>query len=67
MFVEPGKPLFPFYWSSTPRLIRGTKVKTLNEYERESVKFLARFNVMGSNDLITREHKPQSLGEYMCK
>ncbi|GAU38038.1 hypothetical protein TSUD_274400 [Trifolium subterraneum] len=65
MFVEPGKPLFPFYWSSTTRLIRGTKVKTLNEYERESVKFLARFNVMGSNDLITREHKPQSLGEYM--
>ncbi|GAU35507.1 hypothetical protein TSUD_155380 [Trifolium subterraneum] len=67
LFVEFDEPLFPFYWSSSPRLIRGTKVETLNEYEREAVKFLATFKVMSSGDLLTRETTPESLGEYMGK
>jgi hypothetical protein len=67
MFDASGNRLFPFYWSSAPRLIKGTQAKTLNEYERDVVGFLSSFNVMGSGEIIVRENKPQSLGDYMCK
>ncbi|GAU21490.1 hypothetical protein TSUD_242130 [Trifolium subterraneum] len=65
LFENSGEPLFPFYWSSSSRLIRGTKMENLNEYERETVKFLATFNVMSSSDLLARETNLESLGEYM--
>ncbi|GAU39171.1 hypothetical protein TSUD_372710 [Trifolium subterraneum] len=65
MFDKSGKPLFPFYWYPAPWLIRGTRVERLNEYEREAAKFLARFKVMGSSDLIARKTNSESLGEYM--
>ncbi|GAU40770.1 hypothetical protein TSUD_26500 [Trifolium subterraneum] len=65
MFDASGNCLFPFYWSSAPHLIKGTQVKTLNEYERDAVRFLSSFNVMGSGEIIARENKPQSLGDYM--
>ncbi|GAU44255.1 hypothetical protein TSUD_400010 [Trifolium subterraneum] len=65
MFDESGKPLFRFYRSPAPRLIRGTRVESLNDYEREIVKFLARSKVMGSSDLIARETNPNPLGEYL--
>ncbi|GAU27966.1 hypothetical protein TSUD_146840 [Trifolium subterraneum] len=65
MFDASGNHLFPFYWSSAPRLIKGTQAKTLNEYERDVVGFLSSFNVMGSGEIIVRENKPQSLGDYM--
>ncbi|GAU22818.1 hypothetical protein TSUD_142590 [Trifolium subterraneum] len=61
-----GNRLFPFYWSSSPRLIKGTQVSTLNEYERDAVVALSRFHVMSSGELVARENKPQSLGEYMA-
>ncbi|GAU33359.1 hypothetical protein TSUD_364840 [Trifolium subterraneum] len=65
MFDASGNRLFPFYWSSSPRLIKGTRPNTLNEYERLTVSTLSKFQVLSSVELISREDKPQSLGEYM--
>ncbi|GAU29645.1 hypothetical protein TSUD_52970 [Trifolium subterraneum] len=67
MFDASGNRLFPFYWSSSPRLIKGTRTSTLNEYERLAVSTLSRFQVFSSVELISREDKPQSLGEYMAQ
>ncbi|GAU50312.1 hypothetical protein TSUD_136080 [Trifolium subterraneum] len=50
---------------SAPRLIKGTQVDTLNEYERQAVAAFSRFHVMTSGELIARENKPHSLREYM--
>ncbi|GAU48989.1 hypothetical protein TSUD_406740 [Trifolium subterraneum] len=66
MFDASGNRLFPFYWSSSPRLIKGTRTSTLNEYERVAVSALRRFQVLSSAELISRQNKPQSLGEYMA-
>ncbi|GAU48211.1 hypothetical protein TSUD_404980 [Trifolium subterraneum] len=65
MFYASGNRLFPFYWSSSPCLIKGTRPSTLNEYERLAVSALSKFQVLSSVELIFREDKPQSLGEYM--
>ncbi|GAU46333.1 hypothetical protein TSUD_28500 [Trifolium subterraneum] len=65
MFDAFGNRLFPFYWSSSPRLIKGTRTSTLNEYERLAVSALSKFQVLSSVELISREDKPQSFGEYM--
>ncbi|GAU38580.1 hypothetical protein TSUD_322570 [Trifolium subterraneum] len=65
MFDVSGNRLFHFYWSSSPRLIKGTRTSTLNEYERLAVSTLSKFQVLSSVELISREDKPQSLGEYM--
>ncbi|GAU32750.1 hypothetical protein TSUD_323180 [Trifolium subterraneum] len=65
MFDAAGNRLFPFYWSSAPRLIKGTRVDTLNEYERQAVAAFTKFHVMSSGELLARENKPNSLGEYM--
>ncbi|GAU48543.1 hypothetical protein TSUD_190340 [Trifolium subterraneum] len=65
MFDASGDRLFPFYWSSAPRLIKGTQVDTLNEYERQAVATFSRFHVMSSGELIARENKPHFLWEYM--
>ncbi|GAU47872.1 hypothetical protein TSUD_404440 [Trifolium subterraneum] len=43
MFNASGNRLFPFYWSSSPRLIKGTRPGTLNEYERLAVSALSKF------------------------
>ncbi|GAU30211.1 hypothetical protein TSUD_67630 [Trifolium subterraneum] len=65
MFDASGNHLFPFYWSSSPHLIKGTRPSTLNEYERLAVSTLSKFQVLSSVELISREDKPRSLGEYM--
>ncbi|GAU39169.1 hypothetical protein TSUD_147910 [Trifolium subterraneum] len=65
IFDASGDRLLPFYWSSVPRLIKGTRVDTLIEYERQAVAAFSRFHVMSSGELIARESKPNSLGEYM--
>ncbi|GAU32583.1 hypothetical protein TSUD_146970 [Trifolium subterraneum] len=65
MFDASGNHMFPFYWSSSPRLIKGTRHGTLNEYERLAVSALSKFQVLSSAELISREDKPQALGEYM--
>ncbi|GAU28709.1 hypothetical protein TSUD_216150 [Trifolium subterraneum] len=67
MFNESGKPLFPFYWTPAPQLIRGTRVESLNDYERETVKFLSQSSMSTiSNEagmalvLKTREEKARA-------
>ncbi|GAU22790.1 hypothetical protein TSUD_142300 [Trifolium subterraneum] len=65
MFDASRNRLFPFYWSSSPRLIKGTRTSTLNEYERLAVSALSKFQLLSSVELISREDKPQPLGEYM--
>ncbi|GAU28740.1 hypothetical protein TSUD_372480 [Trifolium subterraneum] len=65
LFDASGNRLFPFYWSSSPRLIKGTRPVTLNEYERLAVSTLSKFQVLSYVELISREDKPQSFGEYM--
>ncbi|GAU22858.1 hypothetical protein TSUD_282250 [Trifolium subterraneum] len=47
------------------QILRGTRVDTLNEYERQAVAAFSRFYVMSSGELIARENKPHSLGDYM--
>ncbi|MCH91519.1 hypothetical protein A2U01_0012446, partial [Trifolium medium] len=37
MFDNCGKPLFPFYWSSSPRPIRGAKMESLSDFEQMTV------------------------------
>ncbi|GAU39444.1 hypothetical protein TSUD_290100 [Trifolium subterraneum] len=64
MFDTSGNCLFPFYWSSSPRLIKGTRPGTLNEYERLAVSALSNFQVLSSVELISREDKPQALRVY---
>ncbi|GAU36113.1 hypothetical protein TSUD_277250 [Trifolium subterraneum] len=66
MFDVSGNRLFPFYLYSSPRLIKGTRTSTFNEYDRLAVSALSRFQVLSSVELISREDKPQSLGEYMA-
>ncbi|GAU40789.1 hypothetical protein TSUD_348860 [Trifolium subterraneum] len=65
MFDASGNHLFPFYWLSAPRLIKGTRADTLNEYERQAVAAFNRFHVMSSSELLARENKTESLGEYL--
>ncbi|GAU48950.1 hypothetical protein TSUD_285390 [Trifolium subterraneum] len=43
MFDASGGRLIPFYWSSSHRLIKGTRLGTLNEYERLAVSIFSRF------------------------
>ncbi|GAU18212.1 hypothetical protein TSUD_26760 [Trifolium subterraneum] len=65
MFDVSRDRLFPFYWSSSPRLIKGTRISTLNEYEWLAVSIFSRSQVSSSAELISKVNKPQSLGEYL--
>ncbi|MCI66059.1 hypothetical protein A2U01_0087317, partial [Trifolium medium] len=65
MFDNDGEPLFPFYWSSNPRLIRGAKFETLSEFEQLTVGVFATFPVMNTGELLARETKSESLLSYL--
>ncbi|GAU32709.1 hypothetical protein TSUD_101300 [Trifolium subterraneum] len=66
MFDVSGDRLFPFYWSSSRRLINGTRTSTLNEHERLAVQIFSRSQVLGSAELVSRVNKPLSLEEYLA-
>ncbi|MCI26646.1 hypothetical protein A2U01_0047843, partial [Trifolium medium] len=65
MFDELEEPLFPFYWTSKPRLIKGDILEKLSEFERETVAFLETFCLMDINELIKREGNIDALDEYL--
>ncbi|MCH79874.1 hypothetical protein A2U01_0000635 [Trifolium medium] len=65
MFNELVKPLFPFYWTSNPRLIKGAISEKLSEFERETVAFLETFGLMDISELIKREGNKVALEEYL--
>ncbi|GAU33299.1 hypothetical protein TSUD_279770 [Trifolium subterraneum] len=56
IFDVSGNRLFPFYWSSSLRLIKGTRTSTLNEYERMAVSSLSRAALI----LKTRAQKAEA-------
>jgi hypothetical protein len=67
MYFEDGEPLFPFYWTSNPRLIKGAVYERLSDFERETVAYLETFNQMSIKDLLDAEGTPAVLERYLSK
>jgi hypothetical protein len=40
MYLADDEPLFPFYWTANPRLIKGAIYERLSEFERDTVAYL---------------------------
>jgi hypothetical protein len=67
MYDSDGTPLFPFYWSPNPRLIKGPDVDNLSSFEIETVAFLNSFDVLSTKELVGLETKPHGVVEYLSK
>jgi hypothetical protein len=67
MYDGDGTPLFPFYWSSNPRLVRGADTTHLSQFEMETVAFLNSFGVLSTKELVKLETKPQGVVDYLSK
>jgi hypothetical protein len=67
MYDSDGTPLFPFYWSPNPRLIKGPDVDNLSSFEMETVAFLNSFDVLSTKELVGLETKPTGVVEYPSK
>jgi hypothetical protein len=67
MYDSDGTPLFPFYWSPNPRLIKGSDVDHLSSFEMETVAFLNSFDVLSTKELVGLETKPNGVVEYLSK
>ncbi|GAU47340.1 hypothetical protein TSUD_302080 [Trifolium subterraneum] len=65
MYDSERKPLFPFYWSDDPRVIRGVDDSLLTPFERETVDFLDTFCLLDIKDVIRREKNPQGLVSFL--
>ncbi|GAU42949.1 hypothetical protein TSUD_142860 [Trifolium subterraneum] len=50
MYDSERKPLFPFYWSADPRVVRGVDDSLLTPFERETVDFLDTFCLLDIKD-----------------
>jgi hypothetical protein len=67
MYNSDETPLFPFYWSPNPRLIKGPEVDNLSSFEMETVAFLNSFTVLSTKELVGLETKPTRVVEYLSK
>jgi hypothetical protein len=67
MYSSEGEPLFPFYWTSNPRLVKGTVYESLREFERDTVAYLESLNHMSHRDLLDVEGAPTILERYLSK
>jgi hypothetical protein len=67
MYFEDGEPLFPFCWTSNPRLIRGGVCERLSEFERETVAYMETLSQMSIGDLLDAECTPAVLERYLRK
>ncbi|GAU24587.1 hypothetical protein TSUD_289480 [Trifolium subterraneum] len=65
MYDSERKPLFPFYWSADPRVVRGVDDLLLTPFERETVEFLDTFCLLDIKDVIRREKNPQGLVYFL--
>ncbi|CAJ2653460.1 unnamed protein product [Trifolium pratense] len=65
MHDEIGDPLFPFYWTDNPRLIKGTIFETLSDFEQDIVHFLDSFALMDTADILRCEGNSEALTEYL--
>jgi hypothetical protein len=67
MFFEDIEPLFPFCWTSKPRLVRGAVYERLREFERETVAYLETLGQMSIGDLLDAECSNNALERYLRK
>jgi hypothetical protein len=67
MYSLEGEPLFPFYWTSNPRLIKGAIYESLSEFERDIVAYLESLNQMSPRDLLDVEGAPAVIENYLSK
>jgi hypothetical protein len=65
MFDENQEPLFPFYWTQNPRVIKGTRYESLDEFEKECVAYIETLCIMNVGDLLKAEDYIEQLVEYM--
>jgi hypothetical protein len=67
MFDKDGNPLFPFYWTSNPCVIKGVDEELLTPYESEVIAFLDSFSLFEINELLDLETDYPSLVTYLHK
>jgi hypothetical protein len=67
MFDSGGNPLFPFYWTHNPRLIKGVDGNLLTPYETEIISFLNSFQLFEIKELLSLETDHPSLVLYLRK
>ncbi|KAK2391053.1 hypothetical protein QL285_064547 [Trifolium repens] len=65
MYVDDDTPLFPFHWTTSPRLIRGAVYERLSDFERDSVAYLESLNQMSPRDLLDADRAPAVLEKYL--
>jgi hypothetical protein len=67
MYDDSGAPLFPFYWTDNPRLIKGAVYERLSEFERDTVAYLESMSQMHPRELLDAERAPAVLNKYLRK
>jgi hypothetical protein len=67
MFDIDGSPLFPFYWSTNPRLVKGADTAHLSSFEMETVAFLDSFCILSTKELVNLKTNPKGVVEYLSK
>ncbi|CAJ2679794.1 unnamed protein product [Trifolium pratense] len=65
MYDEVDDPLFPFYWTDNPRLIKGTIFETLSDFEQDTVNFLDSYVLMDTAEIFKYEGNSDALEEYL--
>jgi hypothetical protein len=64
-FDKDQEPLFPFYWTQNPRVIKGTRYESLTEFERDTVTYIERLCIMNVSDLLEADGNIKKLKDYM--
>jgi hypothetical protein len=67
MYSPEGEPLFPFHWTSNPRLVKGAIYESLSEFERDTVAYLESCNQMSPRDLMDADGAPGVMDKYLSK
>jgi hypothetical protein len=67
MYSSDDEPLFPFYWTTKPRLIKGAVYERLSEFERDTMVYLESLSQMSPRDLLDAEGAPAVLERYLSK
>ncbi|WJX77800.1 hypothetical protein P8452_61074 [Trifolium repens] len=65
MYNDDGTPLFPFHWTTNPRLIKGAIYERLSEFERDTVAYLESMNQMNPRELLDADRAPAVLNKYL--
>jgi hypothetical protein len=65
MYDAGGSPLFPFYWTQDPRLVKGVDEALLTPYESEVISFLNIFLLFEIKELSALETDHPSLVLYL--